>query len=298
MYTAMLAFRLERQGPVVALGGGIVGDVAGFAAATWLRGVPLVQVPTTLLAMVDAAIGGKTGVNHPLPPDPAGRRELGKNLIGAFWQPRAVVVDPLVLRTLPERDFRCGLAECIKHGLLADAGLLSFIEARLQGIIELDTETLTELIARGAQIKVAIVQEDEREAGRRALLNLGHTFAHVIEPIEALDLRHGEAVAIGICVAARCARETGRLARDDEKRISDLLGRAGLPTRLPRPIDAQRLIDGMGYDKKVARGRLRLVLPIAPGRAEIVDDVPEEAIICAWHAVGATADAPESGRAG
>ena len=218
---------------------------------------------------------------------------MGKNLIGAFWQPRAVVVDPLVLRTLPARDSRCGLAECIKQGVLASAGLLSFIEARLKGITELDTETITELIARSAQIKVAIVQEDEREAGRRALLNLGHTFAHVIEPIEALDLRHGEAVAIGICAAARCAHETGRLARDDEKRISDLLGMAGLPTRLPQPIDAPRLIDAMGYDKKVAHGRLRLVLPTALGRAEIADDVPREAVVSAWHAVGATA--PPSG---
>jgi 3-dehydroquinate synthase len=298
MYAAMLAHHLERRSPVIALGGGIVGDVAGFAAATYLRGVPLVHVPTTLLAMVDASIGGKTGVNYPIPPDPHGRRTMGKNLIGAFWQPRGVIVDPLVLRTLEGRDFRCGLAECIKHGVIADAELLSFIEANLEAIAGLDVDVLVELIARSAQVKAGIVEEDECEAGRRALLNLGHTFGHVIEPIEALDLRHGEAVAIGICAAARCAVETGRLGSGDEERIVGLLGSAGLPTRLAQPVDANRLIDAMGYDKKVAGGRLRLVLPTALGRAEIFDDVPREAIISAWAAAGADADNSPSDRTG
>ncbi|MDY7108020.1 MAG: 3-dehydroquinate synthase [Planctomycetota bacterium] len=291
MYAAMLDYRLERSSPVIAVGGGIVGDVAGFAAATYLRGVPLIHVPTTLLAMVDASIGGKTGVNFPLPADSEGRRTMGKNLIGAFWQPNAVLVDPLVLRTLEARDFRCGLAECIKHGMLADAGLFSFIDSNLNRITALDAEVVTELIARSAQVKSGIVEEDEREAGRRALLNLGHTFAHVIEPIEALDLRHGEAVAIGLRAAARCACETGRLEAGDEKVIVALLEKAGLPTRLTQPVDANRLIDAMGYDKKVAGGRLRLVLPTAPGRAEIADDVPRETILSAWSAVGATGHA-------
>jgi 3-dehydroquinate synthase len=293
MYAAMLAVRLERGSPVIALGGGVVGDVAGFAAATYLRGVPLLQAPTTLLAMVDASIGGKTGVNHPLPSEGAHASELGKNLVGAFWQPRAVVIDPLVLRTLQPRDFRCGLAECIKHGVLADAGLFAFIESNIKRICEVDVDVLTELIARSARVKVAIVQEDEREAGRRALLNLGHTFAHAIEPIEALDLRHGEAVAIGLCAAARCAGETGRLDSEVEQRIARLLEQAGLPTRLPRPVEVEPLIDTMGYDKKVAGGTMRLILPIALGRARIVTDVPEKVIVTAWRAVGA---APASSR--
>jgi 3-dehydroquinate synthase len=288
VYAAMLAHRLERRSPVVALGGGIVGDVAGFAAATYLRGVPLVHVPTTLLAMVDASIGGKTGVNHPLPAHADGQTTMGKNLIGAFWQPKAVIVDPLVLRTLEGRDFRCGLAECIKHGVIADAELLSFIEANLQAIAGLEPDVLVELIARSAQVKAAIVEEDEREAGRRALLNLGHTFAHVIEPLEALDLRHGEAVAIGICAAASCACETGRLGSGDENLIIGLLEKGRLPTRLPQAVGADRLIDAMGYDKKVADGQLRLVLPAGLGRAEIVDDVPREVIVSAWQAVGAS----------
>ena len=293
LYAAMLAFRLERRSPVIALGGGVVGDVAGFAAATYLRGVPLLQAPTTLLAMVDASIGGKTGVNHPLPSDSAHAPELGKNLVGAFWQPRAVVIDPLVLATLAPRDFRCGLAECIKHGVLADAGLFTFIESNIKRIGEMDVDVLAELIARSAHVKVAIVQEDEREAGRRALLNLGHTFAHAIEPIEALDLKHGEAVAIGLCAAARCAGETGRLDRDVEERIARLLAAAGLPTRLPRPVEIERLINTMGYDKKVAGGTMRLILPTALGRARIVSHVPEQVIVSGWRAVGA---APGSSR--
>ena len=287
MYDAMLAFRLERASPVAALGGGVVGDIAGFAAATYLRGVPVVQVPTTLLAMVDASIGGKTGVNLPLPADALGVSTLGKNLVGAFWQPRAVIVDPTVLGTLDRRHFRCGLAECVKHGLLAGADLLAFIEANAPRIAGLDMDILTELIARSASIKVDIVQADEREAGRRALLNLGHTFAHVIEPIEELDLRHGEAVAIGLCAAARCAMETGRLGRTDVQYVTGLLEGLSLPTRLPRAESAARLTGAMIFDKKVAGDRIRLVLPTAIGEAAIVDDVQPEAISAAWRAVGA-----------
>jgi 3-dehydroquinate synthase len=274
---------LERGSPVVALGGGIVGDTAGFAAATFMRGVPLVQVPTTLLAMVDAAIGGKTGVNYGLPGD-----GLGKNMIGAFWQPRAVVVDPLVLETLDPRDFRCGLAECIKHALIADASLLGFLAERAAAIRRLDTDALVTLIERCARIKVEIVQQDERETGRRALLNLGHTFAHALEARKHTDLRHGEAVAIGLVAAARCAVRTGRLSAADEQRIGSVLEAFDLPLRMPTPIGVSELVATMRYDKKVAAGRLRLVLPAGLGAAEITDDVPADAVSAAWAHVGAS----------
>ncbi len=287
IYKGMLAFRLDRTCPVIALGGGVVGDIAGFAAATFLRGLPFIQVPTTLLAMVDASIGGKTGVNFPLPADGEGRQELGKNLVGAFWQPRAVITDPEVLKTLDPRHFRCGLAECIKHGVIGDPELLTFIGSNAQDIAELEQGAIEELITRSARLKVNVVEEDEREAGRRALLNLGHTFAHVIEPLEELELRHGEAVAIGLCAAASCSVQTDRLSQEDAEKLVELIDHAGLPTKLRRAEDLGRLIRAMGYDKKVAGGRLRLVLPTSLGSAEIVDDVPRAAIETAWRAVGA-----------
>ncbi len=287
MYDVMLAHRCERGTPVIALGGGVVGDVAGFAAATYLRGVPFVQAPTTLLAMVDASIGGKTGVNVPRPADASGHRELGKNLVGAFWQPRAVIADPDVLRTLAPREIRCGLAESVKHGVLGDAELLSYIDAHAEAIARIDPPVMAELVLRSARIKVGIVEADEREASRRMLLNLGHTFAHVLEPIAALDLRHGEAVAIGLCAAAFGAVATGRLGIGEAHALTDLLAKLGLPTRMPLPQDVSRLVEAMGFDKKVAGGRTRLILPTALGCAEIAEDVPHAAIVSAWRAVGA-----------
>jgi 3-dehydroquinate synthase len=282
MYDAMLAAGMERGSPVIALGGGVIGDVAGFAAATYMRGVPLVQVPTTLLAMVDAAIGGKTGVNLPLPSG-----SLGKNLIGAFWQPRVVVADPDTLLTLDDRELRCGLAECIKHGVIADRSLLSFIYDNLPAIMQREAKTLTELVARSAAVKVAIVQADEREAGLRALLNLGHTFGHVIEPLPELNLKHGEAVAIGLCAAGHTAVLTGRLNLSQADEIERVISIVGLPTRLPTPVESGPLIAAMAYDKKVAGGRVRLVLPTSDGSAELVDDAPRDAVAAAWAHVGA-----------
>ncbi|MHC4801101.1 MAG: 3-dehydroquinate synthase [Planctomycetota bacterium] len=275
---------LDRSSPVVALGGGIVGDTAGFAAATFMRGLPLVQVPTTLLAMVDAAIGGKTGVNVALPGG-----GLGKNLAGAIWQPRAVLVDPLVLSTLDPRDLRCGLAECVKHALIVDASLLDWLREQAAAIQRLDPDILVTLIERSARIKVGIVEQDERETGRRVLLNLGHTFAHALESRQHLDLRHGEAVAIGLVAAARCAARTGRLEADDEKRIVEVLEVLGLPVRMPAPADEDELIRAMHYDKKVMAGRRRLVLPTGLGAAEITDDVADDAVRAAWEHVGAVA---------
>lgn len=282
LYDAMVAVRVERGSPLVAMGGGVSGDLAGFAAATYLRGLPLVQVPTTLLAMVDASIGGKTGVNLPLPTGVS-----GKNLVGSFWQPAVVVIDPDLLKTLEPRHFRCGLSECVKYGLIADPDLLTLLADRREAIGALVGPVLSDLIARCARIKARIVEDDEREAGRRAVLNLGHTFAHAIEPIPELDLHHGEAVAIGICGALHCAVETGRFAAPEAQNVCDLLERSGLPTRLGRPLEVSRLMEAMYYDKKTAGGRLRLILPTAAGRAEIVDDVPSGAIEAAWVSVGA-----------
>jgi 3-dehydroquinate synthase len=281
VYGVMLEARLERGSPVIALGGGLVGDVAGFVAATYLRGVPVIQVPTTLLAMVDASIGGKTGVNHALP-----HGGLGKNLIGAFWQPRRIIADPVTLRTLSERDLRCGLAECVKHGVIADPSLLQFIAGSAEAIAARDEAVLAELIARSAQIKITIIEQDEREDANRALLNLGHTFAHAIEPIETLDLRHGEAVAIGLCAAMHCAVSTGSMSSGDAETVTSLLQRLGLPTRLPSSVAAAPLVARMRYDKKVRDGQLRLVLPCGIGTAKIVE-TDEPVIVDALHGIGA-----------
>ncbi len=282
LYDSMLEAGLERESPVVGLGGGIVLDVAGFAAATWLRGVPFVAVPTTLLAMVDAAIGGKTGVNLELPGG-----GLAKNMVGAFRQPRAVVSDPQVLETLDPRDFRCGLAECVKCGMIADESLLSFLEERAADVEAREAGALVELIERCVRIKAEIVEADERESGRRRWLNLGHTFAHAIEAHEHLRLRHGEAVAIGLVAAAEYARGSGRLDEAGQARVERLLERYGLPRRLPEPVDAAQLVNAMRHDKKITGGRLRLVLPRGLGAVEVVDDVDPEVLRAAWGRAGA-----------
>lgn len=282
MYEVMLGAKHERNSPVIALGGGVIGDVAGFAAATYKRGAPVIQVPTTLLAMVDASIGGKTGVNLSAPSG-----DLVKNVVGAFWQPVAVLIDPEVLRTLDPRDFHCGLAECVKHALIADVDLLTFIADHAAALGDLDMDALTELIDRSARIKVAIVEEDERESGRRALLNLGHTFAHAIETVPELDLKHGEAVAIGLAAAMHCSVKTGRMEPAQEQSVTSLLELLDLPTQMPRSVDALRLLKTMEHDKKMSGGKLRLVLPIGLGSAEVCADLSESIVLAAWEHVGA-----------
>lgn len=282
LYDAMIRAMVDRSTPVIALGGGIIGDTAGFVAATFMRGLPLVQVPTTLLAMVDAAIGGKTGVNLPGPDG-----HLVKNMIGAFHQPRMVIADPNVLATLPPRHLRAGLAESVKHGVLADPELLSLLAEESEHLAGGDAAVLERLITHSARIKIDIVAADEREAGDRMVLNLGHTFAHAIEPIPELDLLHGEAVAIGLVAACECAVVTGRLHEDRLELVRDLLTVLGLPTRLPRAASAALLIERMGYDKKNERGRRRLILPVEIGEVEITDDVPVAAVVQAWVRVGA-----------
>ena len=281
-YSKMLEEHLDRSHPVIAVGGGLTGDVAGFLAATYLRGVPLIQVPTTLLAMVDASIGGKTGVNFDLPSG-----TLGKNLVGAFWQPTVVIVDPRTLSTLSRRDRCCGLAECVKHAIIADKNLFDWIESQGEKLLTDNGSIQTELISRSIEIKVNIVQQDEREAGRRALLNLGHTFAHVIEPLPALDLLHGEAVAIGIVAACQVSQQLGKLPAATCLRIEQLLASLGLPIRLPSPVKASSLVEAMQFDKKVLNGVIRLIVPDAIGAVSIVGDIDHQSVVEAWHYVGA-----------
>ena len=280
VFDALVEHRMNRDACVVALGGGVVGDMAGFAAACYQRGVDYVQVPTTLLAQVDSSVGGKTGVNHP----------GGKNLIGAFHQPRAVLADTDTLGTLPPREFRAGLAEVIKYGLIADAGFLDWIEAHLDALLRLDGAALARAIRRSCEIKAAIVAEDEREHGRRALLNLGHTFGHAIETATGYDeWLHGEAVGAGLLMAADLSWRLGWLAEADLARIRHLLERAGLPVATP-PIGAGRALQLMGMDKKVLAGRIRLVLMRRVGEGVVVGDYPAAALEATLSAhFGATA---------
>jgi len=274
VFDALVAHRLNRDACVVALGGGVVGDLAGFAAACYQRGVDYVQIPTTLLAQVDSSVGGKTGVNHP----------GGKNLIGAFHQPRAVVTDIGTLATLPARELRAGLAEVIKYGLIADAAFLDWLESHLDGLLGLEPATLTHAIRRSCEIKAEIVAEDEREHGRRALLNFGHTFGHAIETATGYgEWLHGEAVAAGMVLAADLSHRVGWLSTADVERVRALLLRAGLPAAAPA-IGAARAGELMGMDKKVLAGRIRLVLAKQLGEGVVTGDYPAEALTATLEA--------------
>ena len=280
IWAAALEAGLDRSSCMIAVGGGLVGDVTGFAASSYLRGIDFVQVPTTMLAMVDASVGGKTGINLTLPDG-----GLGKNLAGAFWQPKLVLADPGTLATLPVRERRCGLAEMIKHAIIGDPQLLEVIESAMESLLAAEPDVVGELVARAVKVKVAVVEADEREHGTRALLNLGHTFAHAIEPDSELDLKHGEAVAIGLVAAVALSRGLGCLEGDWEGRLVGVLDRAGLPTRMPLARDPADLLARMRFDKKIQDGRHRLIVPIAPGQVQIMDAVPESSIIEAWQAV-------------
>jgi 3-dehydroquinate synthase len=263
VYDQILEAKIDRNTPIIALGGGVVGDLAGFVAATILRGVPFVQVPTTLLAMVDASVGGKTGIDH----------AVGKNLIGAFHQPRAVLIDPEVLKTLPKRELYGGLAECIKHDVIRDADGFARLESSIDRALALDMEYLTELIAHNVGIKAKVVEADPFERGERAHLNFGHTFGHAIEAASNYRYSHGESVALGMVAASFAAVKLGMLNESDRRRIVDLIRRAELPTgKMELPID--RVVGIMGYDKKVEAGKMRFVLPDRIGHVIIRDDVP------------------------
>ena len=268
VFDALVAARLHRDCAVLALGGGVVGDIAGFAAACYQRGVDLVQLPTTLLAQVDSSVGGKTGVDHP----------GGKNLIGAFHQPVAVLTDTDTLGTLPDRELRAGLAEVIKYGLIRDEPFLAWLESNLERLLARDPGALAHAIRRSCECKAAIVERDEREQGERALLNLGHTFGHAIETAAGYGAwLHGEAVAAGMAMAADLSRRLGWLERADVERVRSLLARAGLPVDPPR-LGRARALELMSMDKKVAGGRIRLVLLERVGAARLTGEYPQDAL--------------------
>jgi len=268
VYDRLAAARINRDGAVLALGGGVIGDIAGFAAATWQRGIAYAQLPTTLLAQVDSSVGGKTAVNHP----------AGKNLIGAFHQPNVVIADLDTLATLPDRELRAGLAEVIKYGLIRDRGFLDWIERELPGLLRRDTAALAEAVRRCCVIKAEIVALDERESGPRALLNLGHTFGHAIEAAAGYgEWLHGEAIAIGMVLAAETSARLGWLDRAAVTRVRELLGRAGLPVSAPR-IGVERARELMAFDKKVLDGKVRLVLLKSLGEAVLTGDYDPRAL--------------------
>jgi 3-dehydroquinate synthase len=271
IFDGLLAERCDRTTTLIALGGGVVGDLAGFAAATYQRGIPFIQVPTTLLAQVDSSVGGKTGINHP----------RGKNMVGAFWQPRLVLADTDTLQTLPDRELSAGLAEVIKYGLIRDLPFLTWLESNLDALLVRDGGALAYAIERSCANKAEVVAADERETakdGGRALLNLGHTFGHAIETgVGYGEWLHGEAVAAGMVMAAELSRRLGWLTAADLDRVVRLLDRAGLPVRGPR-LGADRYLDLMGHDKKVLAGQLRLVLLRRLGEAMTFADAPKAEI--------------------
>jgi 3-dehydroquinate synthase len=271
IYDAALAHNLERSSVMLALGGGVVGDMTGLAAATWLRGLPLVQVPTSLLAMVDAAIGGKTAINHP----------RGKNLIGAFHQPRLVWVDPHVLRTLPPREFRTAMAEVIKYGVIWDRALFALLEElpRLDSMRYLPAEALVGILTRCAQTKAQVVSQDEKEGGVRAILNYGHTLGHAIEAAtQYRRFTHGEAVALGMVGAGAIAQSLGFWSAAENQRQNALIAKAKLPLTLPADVDHGAIVQALTKDKKVESGKVRFILPRALGEVFLTDGVPEALI--------------------
>ena len=268
--TALADARMRRDATLFALGGGVIGDLAGFAAACWMRGIDCVQLPTTLLAMVDSSVGGKTAVDLP----------QGKNLVGAFHPPRAVIADTAVLRTLPARELRAGLAEVVKYGALGDADFLDWLDANADALLAMDDAALAEAIARSCAHKAAIVARDPFEHGERALLNLGHTFGHAIETEQGYGgLNHGEAVAVGMVLAARLSEALGLAPDADTQRLRALLQRLHLPVDVPPSLDAERLLAHMRLDKKAVAGGLRFIVWRGAGRAEVLGDVPESAVL-------------------
>jgi 3-dehydroquinate synthase len=266
VYDQFLSAKIERSTPILALGGGVIGDMTGFLAATILRGVPFVQVPTTLLAMVDASIGGKTGVDH----------AQGKNLIGAFHQPIAVFADPQTLATLPKDQLQSGLAECIKHDLIRDGEAFARLDGMIEPALKLDMAALTDLIAHNVAIKARVVEADPFEKGDRAHLNFGHTFGHAIESVSKFSYSHGQSIALGMCAAAYTSQKLGYAV--DRERIVATIQKAGLPTN-GLQLDPKRIFETMQFDKKVKSGKIRLVLLESIGRATLRDDIPPALIL-------------------
>ena len=270
VFTALLQKPHGRDTTLVALGGGVVGDLTGFAAASYQRGVRFIQVPTTLLSQVDSSVGGKTAVNHP----------LGKNMIGAFYQPASVVGDLDCLKTLPPRELASGLAEVIKYGIILDGAFFNWLEENLDALLRLDGPAMAYCIRRCCELKAEVVAADERETGLRALLNLGHTFGHAIEAEMGYgNWLHGEAVAAGMVMAARTSERLGQFSSAETQRIITLLTRAGLPVNGPREMSAQAYLPHMLRDKKVLAGEMRLILPLAIGKSEVRSGVSHELVL-------------------
>lgn len=266
IYDALLTHRSERNTPLIALGGGVIGDMTGYAAATYLRGVPFIQIPTTLLAQVDSSVGGKTGINHP----------LGKNMIGAFYQPQVVLADIATLNTLPDKELRAGIAEIIKYGLIRDLPFFQWLEQNMEKLLGRDTEALQYAITHSCLNKAEVVGADERESGERALLNLGHTFGHAIETGMGYGAwLHGEGVAAGTIMAADLSHRLGWISGKDVARIRLLFERAELPVVAPG-LGTEKYLQLMGLDKKVVGGKMRFVLLNGIGNAVVKGDVPED----------------------
>lgn len=277
IYTRAIEFGLDRKSPIIAFGGGVVGDLAGFIAATYLRGVPFIQVPTTLLAQVDSSVGGKTAVNHP----------LGKNLIGAFYQPQAVFIDVDTLKTLPEREIKCGLGEIVKYGIISDGKFFEYIENNVEKILSRDVEVLTQIIKRCCEIKAEVVSADEKESGLRRILNFGHTIGHAVEQVTAYErYQHGEAVAIGMVGAALISWSLGRITFNDVVRLKDLLDKLGLVT-ICAGCNVEEMYKAILHDKKTIGGKVNWVVMNDFGSVEVTNEVPELEVKKALKAINA-----------
>ncbi|MBE0425021.1 MAG: 3-dehydroquinate synthase [Nitrospirae bacterium] len=269
IYDELLKYRLDRSSALIALGGGVIGDITGFAASTYMRGISYIQVPTTLLAQVDSSVGGKTGVNH----------ELGKNMIGTFWQPDLVWVDVETLKTLPKREILAGIAEVIKYGVIYDRELFGFVEVAKEKILNLDKDSLTHIIKRSCRIKAEIVSRDERESGLRSILNYGHTIGHAIETVtEYRRFLHGEAVAIGMCLEAGLSRILNLINDNELSRIKSVIDSYGLPSEMPPDINVDGIFSSMQIDKKAVAGELKVILPEKIGVVRIYKGVTENEI--------------------
>jgi 3-dehydroquinate synthase len=259
----------DRKSVLVALGGGVIGDLVGFVAATYQRGIPFIQMPTTLLSQVDSSVGGKTAVNHP----------KGKNMIGAFYQPRLVVVDLETLRTLPSNEYRAGLAEIVKYGVISDASLFEFLETHCKEILSLDHECLSHIIETSCAIKAAVVEKDERESHYRMILNFGHTLGHAIESLTGYSsFIHGEAVAMGMVRAAKLSHSMGKCSEEVPMRLEALLKKLGLPVEMPK-LESSAVIESLYHDKKTMDHKIKFILVKEIGSIEIVDHMPEAEIL-------------------
>jgi len=271
IYTALLTNAFDRSSALIALGGGVIGDLTGFAASTFMRGIPFVQVPTTLLAMVDSSVGGKTGVNHP----------MGKNMIGTFYQPKKVLMDLSVLATLPKQEFLSGMAEVIKYGVIRDAAFFDYLEQNREKILSLDPEAMAFIVRRSCEIKAEVVGSDEREGGLRAILNFGHTVGHALEKAENYTMRHGHAVAIGMVAAARLSHKTGFCDAVVPERVEKLVTAYGLPadlSALKRTPSMDELMETMQIDKKAEGGRVKFVLPKKIGEVVVTKEWDDRAL--------------------